>query len=165
MSIHASLRKGEYVTSIDRADAYLCVPIHTQSQNYLRFCFKGVIYHFTSLPFALTKVLWVSTSIVKEVKLMALQLKIRLHQYLDDWLIRAPSKEKCNKQTQKLLKLKGVRLCYSSKPQEVRTVFLPKVQLPRKPFLVLFGSCEAHTRHADETSGNVLLAILEVCYQ
>ena len=45
------------------------------------------------------------TSIVKEVKLMALQSRIRLHQYLDDWLIHVPSKQECMEQTQKLLKL------------------------------------------------------------
>ena len=45
------------------------------------------------------------TSIVKEVKLMALQSGIRLHQYMDDWLIRAPSEQQCTVQTQKLLKL------------------------------------------------------------
>ena len=45
------------------------------------------------------------TSIVKEVKLIALQSGIRLHQYLDDWLIRAPSEQQCTVQTQKLLKL------------------------------------------------------------
>ena len=49
-SIRASLRKGEWVTSIDLTDAYLHAPIHTQSQKYLRFHFKGVTYQFTSLP-------------------------------------------------------------------------------------------------------------------
>ena len=52
-SILASLRKGEWVTSIDLTDAYLHVPIHTQSQKYLRFHFQGVTYQFTSLPFGL----------------------------------------------------------------------------------------------------------------
>ena len=41
-SIRASLRKGEWVTSIDLTDAYLHVPIRTQSQIYLRFHFQGV---------------------------------------------------------------------------------------------------------------------------
>ena len=45
------------------------------------------------------------TSIVKEVKLIALQSGIRLHQNLDNWLIRAPSEQQCMVQTQKLLKL------------------------------------------------------------
>ena len=52
-SIRTSLRKGEWVTSIDLTDTYLHLPIHTQSQKYLRFHFKGVTYQFTSLPFGL----------------------------------------------------------------------------------------------------------------
>ena len=104
-SIRASLRKGEWVTSIDLTDAYLHVPIHTHSQIYLRFHHKGVTYHFVSLPFGLATAPLVFTSLVKEVKLLALQQGIRLHQYLDDWLIRAPSKEECHSQTQALLSL------------------------------------------------------------
>ena len=104
-SIHASLRKGEWVTSIDLTDAYLHVPIHTQSQKYLRFHFQGVTVQFTSLPFRLATAPLIFTSIVKEVKLIALQSGIRLHQYLDDWLIRALSKQTYTDQTQKLLKL------------------------------------------------------------
>ena len=66
---------------------------------------KGVSYQFTSLPFGLATAPLIFTSIVKEVRLLALQQGIRIHQYLDDWLIHAPSKEECHKQTQKLLNL------------------------------------------------------------
>ena len=104
-SIRASLRKGKWATSIDLTDAYLHVPIHSQSQKYLGFHFQGITYQFTSLPFGLATAPLIFTSIVKEVKLIALQSGIRLHQYLDDWLIRAPSKLECTEQTQKLLKL------------------------------------------------------------
>ena len=88
-SIRASLRKGEWVTSIDLTDTCLHVPIQSQSQKYLRFHFQGVTYQFTSLPFGLATAPLIFTSIIKEVKLIALQSGIRLHQYLDDWLIRA----------------------------------------------------------------------------
>ena len=119
-SICASLMKGEWVTSIDLTDAYLHVPIHTQSQKYLRFHFKGVTYQFTSLPFGLATAPLIFTSIVKEVKLIALQSGIRLHQYLDDWLIRAPS-EQCMVQTQKLLKLvKDLGFIVNLKKSELR---------------------------------------------
>ena len=62
-------------------------------------------HQFTSLPFGLATAPLIFTSIVKEVKLIALQSGIRLHQYLDDWLICTPSKQACMEQTQKLLKL------------------------------------------------------------
>ena len=83
-STRAFLRKGEWVTSIDLTVAYLHVPIHPQSQKYLRFHFKGVTYQFTSLPFRLATASLIFTSIVNEVKLIALQSGIRLQQYLDD---------------------------------------------------------------------------------
>ena len=104
-SIRASLRKNEWVTSIDLTDAYLHIPIQPHSQKYLRFHHKGVSYQFTSLPFGLATAPLTFTNVVKEVRLLALQRGIRIHQYLDDWLVRAPSKEECQKQTQKLLNL------------------------------------------------------------
>ena len=120
-SIRASLRKGEWVTSIDLTDAYLHVPIHTHSQKYLRFHHKGVTYQFVSLPFGLATAPLVFTSLVKEVKLLALQKGIRLHQYLDDWLIRAPSKEECHSQTQALLSLvKDLGFVANLKKSELR---------------------------------------------
>ena len=120
-SIQASLRKGEWVTSIDLTDAYLHVPIHTHSQKYLRFHHKGVTYQFVSLPFGLATAPLVFTSLVKEVKLLALQQGIRLHQYLDDWLIRAPSKEECHSQTQALLSLvKDLGFVVNLKKSELR---------------------------------------------
>ena len=86
-SIRTSLNTGEWVTSIDLQDAYLHIPIHPRSQKYLRFAHRSQIYKFTSLPFELAPAPQVFM-IVKEVKLMALSRGIRIHQYLDDWLIR-----------------------------------------------------------------------------
>ena len=42
---------------------------------------------------------------VKEVKLIAQARGIRIHQYLDDWLLRAPCPETCLQHTQTLLAL------------------------------------------------------------
>ena len=51
-SIRKSIRKGEWVTSIDLTDAYFHVPIHPQSQKYLRFqTQKKGIFQFRALPF------------------------------------------------------------------------------------------------------------------
>ena len=96
-SIRASLRQGNWVTSIDLSDAYLHLPIHPQSRKFLRFHHKGISYQFSSLPFGLVTAPLVFTSLVKEVKLLALKQDIYLHQYLDNWLIRAPSQAESNK--------------------------------------------------------------------
>ena len=104
-SIRTSLKQGEWVTSIDLSDAYLHIPIHPQSRKFLRFHHKETSYQFTSLPIGLAMAPLVFTSLVKEVKLLALKQDIRLHQYLDDWLIRASSQDEAQKHTVKLLSL------------------------------------------------------------
>ena len=42
------------------------------------------------------------TVIAKEVKLMAIHKGIRIHQYLEDWLVRARSHQACLQHTQEL---------------------------------------------------------------
>ena len=43
-SIRASLIPGEWVSSIDLADAYLHIPIHPNSRKYLRFCHRSQVF-------------------------------------------------------------------------------------------------------------------------
>ena len=90
-SIRASLIPGEWVSSIDLSDTYLHIPIHPNIRKYLRVCHDLQVFQLTSLPFVLAMAPQVLTMIVKEVKLMALTRGLRLHQYLDDWLIMALS--------------------------------------------------------------------------
>ena len=92
-SIRTSLIPGEWVSLIDLSDAYLHIPIRPNSRKYLRFWYRSQMFQFTSLPFGLATAPQVFTMIVKEVKLMALSRGLRLHQYLDDWLIRSQSQE------------------------------------------------------------------------
>ena len=77
---------------------------HT-SQKYLGFHIKGQTFQFTALPFGLSTAPLEFTKVVKEVKLMAQARGIRIHQYLDDWLLRAPCQEMCLHHTQTLLDL------------------------------------------------------------
>ena len=104
-SIRTSLNTGEWVTSIDLQDAYLHIPIHPRSRKYLRFAHRSQIYQFTSLPFGLAPAPQVFTMILKEVKLMTLSRGIRIHQYLDNWLIRAQSPEESSYNTKVVVDL------------------------------------------------------------
>ena len=104
-SIRTSLIPGEWAASIDLSDAYLHIPIHPHSRKYLRFCHRSQVFQFTSLPFGLATAPQVFTMIVKEVKLMALSKGLRLHQYLDDWLIRSQSREEALVNTQAVVDL------------------------------------------------------------
>ena len=104
-TIRLSLQKGEWVTSLDFSDAYFHIPISQRSRKYLRFHMNKVTYQFSVLPFGLATAPLEFTKVVKEVKLMAQARGIRIHQYLDDWLLRAPSQETCLQHTRTLLAL------------------------------------------------------------
>ena len=104
-TIRISLQQGEWVTSLDFSDAYFHIPIHTGSRKFLRFHFQNQSFQSRALPFGLSTAPMEFTCVVKEVKLMAQGRGIRIHQYLDDWLIRAPTKESCHQGTQSLLGL------------------------------------------------------------
>ena len=104
-TIRTSLQLGEWVTSIDFKDAYFHIPIHSQSRKYMRFHIQGQSYRFKALPFGLSTAPMEFIVVAKEVKLMALQKGIRIHQYLDDWLVRATSYQTCLQHTQTLVAL------------------------------------------------------------
>ena len=104
-TIRLSLQKGEWVTSLDFSDAYFHIPIGQRSRKFLRFFLHSQAYQFTALPFGLSTAPLEFTKVAKEVKLMAQARGIRIHQYLDDWLLRAPCPETCLFHTRTLLDL------------------------------------------------------------
>ena len=104
-TIRTSLQQGEWVTSIDFKDAYFHIPVQEQSRKYLRFHVEGQTYQFKALPFGLSIAPLEFTVVAKVVKLMALRQGIRIHQYLDDWLVRARSHQACLQHTQTLVKI------------------------------------------------------------
>ena len=104
-TIRTSLQTGEWVTSIDFKDAYFHIPIHSQSRKYMHFHLQGRSYQFKALPFGLSTAPMEFTVVAKEVKLMALQKGIRIHQYLDNWLVRASTRDTCLQHTQTLVTL------------------------------------------------------------
>ena len=104
-TIRTSLQQGEWVTSLDFKDAYFHIPIQEKSRKYLRFHVQGQTYQFKALPFGLSTAPMEFTVVAKEVKLMATHQGIRIHQYLDDWLVRAKSHQVCHQHTQTLVKL------------------------------------------------------------
>ena len=104
-TIRTSLQQGEWVTSVDFKDAYFHIPIQEQSRKYLRFHVQGRTYQFKALPFGLSTAPMEFTVLAKEVKLMAIHKGIRIHQYLDDWLVRARSQHLCLQHTRLLVQM------------------------------------------------------------
>ena len=71
----------------------------------MRFHVQGQTYQFKALPFGLSTAPMEFTVVAKDVKLMAIHKGIRIHQYLDDWLVRAISHQVCLQHTQDLVKI------------------------------------------------------------
>ena len=148
-SIRTSLIPGEWVSSIDLSDAYLHIPIHPNSRKYLRFCYKSQVFQFTSLPFGLATAPQVFTMIVKEVKLMALSRGLRVHQYLDDWLIRSQSQEEAQVNTQVVVDLtQSLGWIINQEKSELKPIFVLGLRIPSR-----FSPCKTHSREMAQTSG------------
>ena len=144
-TIRTSLQAGEWVTSIDFKDAYFHIPIHSQSRKYMHFHIQGRSYQFKALPFGLSTAPIEFTVVAKEVKLMALQRGIRIHQYLNDWLVRATSHQTCLQHTQTLVALcRELGWLANKEKSEVdpKQVF----QLCRLPVRLERGQGQTHTR-------------------
>ena len=63
------------------------------------------VFQFWALLFGVATAPLEFTQIVKEVKLLAQARNLRIHQYLDDWLLPSPTKEQCLIDSQNLVKL------------------------------------------------------------
>ncbi|XP_041350669.1 uncharacterized protein LOC121369684 [Gigantopelta aegis] len=94
-SVRALLQVGEWAASIDLKDAYLHVPIHRDFWKCLRFLYDSRAYEFQVLPLGLATSPHVFTLVVKAVVGHVHLLGIRMHNYLDDWLIPAASQTAC----------------------------------------------------------------------
>ena len=90
---------GQWTTSLDLKDAYFHVPMAPTVHKLLRFQVLGKVYQFVATaPREFT-------TLVKEVKRMALRLGISVHMYLDDWLIKANSCQEAHSATLTMLEL------------------------------------------------------------
>ena len=80
---------------------------------------------------------------VKEVKLMAQTRDIRIHQYLDDWLLRAPCPKTCLQHTQTLLALcHELGWVVNLKKSELTSICFQFRRLPLQP---VDRSCLTHS--------------------
>ena len=145
-----SLQQGEWVTSIDFKDAYFHIPIHEYSRKYLRFHVQGQTYQFKALPFSLSTAPLELTVIAKEVKLMAIHKGIRIHQYLDDWLVRATSHQvpTCSGSSKNMLRTR-----LDSEFGKVRIGTKTYLRLCRLPVRPQGRSGQTHTVPLAEPSG------------
>ena len=104
--VHQGISDSRGMGVVDRP--VRCLPSHSHPPKLKEV--PKVFPQVTSVsvplsPFGLGTAPQVFTMIIKKVKLMALSKGIRLHQYLDDWLIRAQSQEEAQINTQTVVDL------------------------------------------------------------
>ena len=92
-SVLESVRRGDWMFSINLQDTYFQIPVHQESFPYLRFCLEGRVYQFKALCFGLSTAPQVFTRVFALVSEWAHQKGMHLLRYLDDWLVVAESQD------------------------------------------------------------------------
>ena len=92
------MRSQEWTISIDIRDAYLHVTMHKAVRKYLHFVVNKRVYRFTCLSFGLATSPREVTKLLRPVVALLRKRGIKLHIYLDDWLIRADTPEQAQLQ-------------------------------------------------------------------
>ena len=105
MTIKAIINKGDYMINIDLTDAYLTVPMHPDSQKFLRFLWQGQSYQFVAMPFGLNVAPRVFTKLMKPVIAWLRGQGVRMIIFLDDILLLAPTVETMNQNARMTISL------------------------------------------------------------
>ena len=92
-SVATAIQPGDWAVSLDLKDAYFHIPIHPDYQHFLRFYFEGQVYQFQALPFGLATAPLIFTMVVRAFVAPLHALGLKVHFYLDDWLLRCHSRE------------------------------------------------------------------------
>ena len=104
-SIITALQPQEWITKIDLKDAYHYIPVHINIRKYFCFVIAGKPYQFRVLPFGLSTAPCDFTKTLAPVVQLLRYQGIRVHAYLDDWIIRADSPDQSRQHTRKTISL------------------------------------------------------------
>ncbi|KAG0943812.1 hypothetical protein G6F29_011592 [Rhizopus arrhizus] len=96
------IEKDDYLCKIDLKDAYVVVPIHPESQDFLSFQNQGIVYRYTSLAFGLSVASRVFSKIMRHAIEPLRKEGIRLVYYSDDICIMAKTKPEMNLLTRRI---------------------------------------------------------------
>ncbi|XP_037832808.1 uncharacterized protein LOC108247140 [Kryptolebias marmoratus] len=102
-ALFQAIRDGDWFTTVDLRDAYFHIPIHPDHRCFLRFAFQGVAYEYSVLPFGLSLSPRTFTKCMDAALIPLRRRGIRVLNYLDDWLVCAPSLSLANEHTAAVL--------------------------------------------------------------
>ena len=88
-----SVKRGDWMVSLDLQDAYLQVPVHPDRRKFLRFMACGRVFQLKALCFGLSTAPQVFLRVMAPVSAFLHQSGIWICRYLNDWLIQASSRE------------------------------------------------------------------------
>ena len=89
--VRSSIRENKWTVSIDIQDAYLYVPVSQPVGKYLRFMVNNRVYQFMCLLLGLATSPQEFTKLLQPVVQLLWLQGVKVHVYLDDWLIHALS--------------------------------------------------------------------------
>ena len=81
-SVLLSMRKDDFLASIDLKDAYFQIPVHVSSRKWLCFVSNGMVHQFRVLCFGLSTAPQVFTRVLATVSAWAHARGVRLLRYL-----------------------------------------------------------------------------------
>ena len=88
VSIRQALQIGEYTLQLDLKDAYFHIPIKRAYRKYMRFTANGIVYQYKALPFGLSIAPRIFTKVLAPIVALLRKALIKVHAYLDDWIMR-----------------------------------------------------------------------------
>ena len=104
-SIASGIIQELWGCTIDLQDAFFNVPVSWVFHKYLAFILDGAVYVFQYLPFGLAVAPWAFSRVVRPIKGHCHLLGIRLHSYLDDFIVLQLSRQALRRDTSTILDL------------------------------------------------------------
>ena len=104
-SIASGIIQELWGCTIDLQDAFFNVPVSWVFHKYLAFILDGAVYVFQYLPFGLAVAPWAFSRVVRPIKGHCHLLGIRLHSYLDDFIVLQLSRKALRRDTSTILDL------------------------------------------------------------
>lgn len=89
------ISEGSFMSNLDLQNAYFTIPIHSEHRKFLRFRWRHDLFEFVCLPFGLCTAPWVFTKVLKPVVGFLRSQGWLSVIYLDDILVLAESKKRC----------------------------------------------------------------------